>query len=93
MLKARIEEYSLDEVIQAIQSISKSSFLKGQNPRNWTITFDWLVKPNNFLKVIEGNYLDKEGSSGGYSSSYNGTEKGIGTDIDDIAKRAGVISL
>ena len=75
MLKARIEEYSLDEVIQAIQSISKSSFLKGQNPRNWTITFDWLVKPNNFLKVIEGNYLDKEGNKANYGTKNNKVSK------------------
>ena len=64
MLKARIKEYSLDEVVQAIENINKSSFLKGQNKRNWTITFDWLIRPNNFIKVLEGNYTDKEGSNG-----------------------------
>lgn len=64
MLKARAKEYSLDEVIQAIESINKSPFLKGQNNRNWTITFDWLVKPNNFPKVLEGNYIDKEATHG-----------------------------
>jgi len=64
LLKARMKEYSLDEVIQAIENINKSSFLKGQNKRNWTITFDWLIRPNNFIKVLEGNYTDKEGSNG-----------------------------
>lgn len=59
MLKARIEEYSFEEVIEAIKRINKSSFLKGQNNNNWVITFDWLVRPNNFLKVLEGNYDDK----------------------------------
>ncbi|HHV27397.1 MAG TPA: hypothetical protein GXX63_09405 [Tissierellia bacterium] len=58
MLKARINEYSLEEVIQAIESIDKSDFLKGQNKRGWTITFDWFIRPNNFLKVSEGNYID-----------------------------------
>ena len=61
MLKARIKEYSIDEVVQAIKSISKSKFLQGQNNKGWTINFDWLVKPNNFLIVLEGNYLDKGG--------------------------------
>ena len=65
MLKARIKEYSLDKVIETISSISKSPFLQGQNDRNWTITFDWLVRPNNFLKVLEGNYIDKEVSKNG----------------------------
>lgn len=64
MLRARIKEYSLDEILQAIESVKRSSFLKGQNKNNWIITFDWFIKPNNFVKVLEGNYLDKEGSNG-----------------------------
>ena len=63
MLKARIGEYTLGTVLGAIESIDKSQFLKGQNNRGWTITFDWFVKPNNFLKVLEGNYIDKKGDS------------------------------
>lgn len=60
MLNARIEEYGLDEVIKAIESIARSSFLIGQNKTGWMVTFDWFVKPNNFPKVLEGNYLDKD---------------------------------
>lgn len=60
-LKARINEYGIEKVIQAIKNINNSSFLKGQNDKNWTINFDWLVKPNNFIKVLEGNYTDKKG--------------------------------
>ncbi|WP_024614656.1 hypothetical protein [Clostridium sp. Ade.TY] len=63
MLNARIKEYGIETVIETIKSIEKSSFLKGQNNRNWIITFNWLIKPNNFTKVLEGNYLDKEGES------------------------------
>ena len=69
MLRARIREYSLDEIVQAIQSIRKSSFLKGQNNNNWIITFDWFIKPNNFVKVLEGNYLDKEVSNGKFGAN------------------------
>ena len=61
ILNARIKEYGIDSIIEAIKSINKSSFLKGQNNKNWIITFDWLIKPNNFPKVLEGNYIDKEG--------------------------------
>jgi len=60
MVQVRINEYSLAGVVQAIRNISTSSFLKGQNDRSWIITFDWFVKPNNFIKVLEGNYFDKE---------------------------------
>ena len=59
LLNARIKEYGLTDVVQAIDNVKKSSFLQGQNKKGWTITFDWLVRPNNFLKVLEGNYTDK----------------------------------
>ena len=63
LLKARIKEYGKEDVIKAIEKIEKSSFLKGQNDRSWVITFDWFVKPNNFTKVFEGNYDDKNNSN------------------------------
>ena len=59
MLRARVREYGVDAVLEAIAKVRDSPFLKGQNTRNWVITFDWLIKPNNFIKVLEGNY-DKE---------------------------------
>lgn len=62
LLNARIKEYGIDKVLDAIKSINKSPFLKGQNNKNWTITFDWFIKPNNFPKVLEGNYLNKNGN-------------------------------
>lgn len=58
MLKARIREHGLDAVFTAIENIRGNSFLCGQNSRGWTITFEWFVKPNNFVKVLEGNYAD-----------------------------------
>jgi len=62
MLKCRIEEYGIEDVLKAVESIARSPFLMGQNNRGWMITFDWFVKPNNFPKVLEGNYLDKDQS-------------------------------
>lgn len=60
MVQARLKEFPLQEIVQAINSIRLSSFLKGQNNNSWMITFDWFIKPNNFIKVLEGNYIDKE---------------------------------
>ena len=65
MLKARINEFGIEKVIEAVESINNSDFLKGQNDRSWVITFDWLIKPNNFTKVLEGNYLNKGGNMNG----------------------------
>ena len=75
MLNARIKEYGIDTFLQAINNIRNSSFLKGQNNRNWTITFDWLIKPNNFIKVLEGNYDDKENKGGFNNEPRSNTSK------------------
>ena len=63
LLKGRIREYGIDDVINAIENVRNSDFLRGENNRGWMITFDWFVKPNNFTKVLEGNY-NKEGQHG-----------------------------
>lgn len=55
-VRARIKEYSLDDVLHAIDMIRNSPFLLGQNSKGWQITFDWFIRPNNFPKVLEGNY-------------------------------------
>ena len=59
-LKARINQNGVETVLKAVENIRRSSFLQGQNNRGWTITFDWFVKPNNFIKVLEGQYDDRK---------------------------------
>lgn len=58
-IKARMNTYSLDEFRTMFENAEASSFLKGKNDRNWTATFDWLIKDANMAKVLEGNYADK----------------------------------
>ena len=59
MLLTRIRENSLESVLAAIDNIRQSEFLQGNNDRRWIITFDWFVRPENFPKVLEGNYADR----------------------------------
>ena len=68
LLRARIREYGTEAVLEAIEKVRNSPFLKGQNNRSWVITFDWFVKPNNFVKVLEGNY-DVNGRNAGVETS------------------------
>lgn len=57
-LVARLKEYGEENVLKAIENIKQSNFLQGKSSdrRKWFITFDWFVLPNNFPKVLEGNY-------------------------------------
>ena len=61
-VKARIRQNHMEDILEAIENIRHSSFLQGQNKEGWMITFDWFLKPGNFAKVFEGNYLNKSGS-------------------------------
>ena len=79
MLRARISEYGVDAVINAIAQINDSSFLKGQNKSGWTVAFDWFVRPNNFLKVMEGRYSD---SPHGSQPTHNGVPVDYGSPED-----------
>jgi hypothetical protein len=78
LLGARIKQYGEDAVVEAIENIRKSSFLRGQSKGGFVITFDWLIRPNNFPKVLEGNYSDKEGGTqnGGNSGNTDGDARG-----------------
>lgn len=53
------KEYSAEELLQAIDKIHISKFMQGDNKNKWQVTFDWLIKKANLLKVLEGNYDDK----------------------------------
>lgn len=77
LLNARLKEYGLEKVLEAIRIIDKSSFLKGQNKDGWIITFDWFLKPSNFIKVLEGNYTNKESEN-----KSDGSTKAGGTGDD-----------
>lgn len=70
-LIARIRQYGVDEVLNAISRIRCSKFLQGRSggKRQWTIKFDWFVLPNNFPKVLEGNYDDDNVDTGQFEKS------------------------
>ena len=53
-INARLKDNSKEDIINAMHSAAHSSFLTSSS---W-FSFDWFMKPNNFVKVIEGNYAD-----------------------------------
>ena len=86
-IKARLNTYSIEDFRTVFENAEASSFLKGSNDRNWTATFDWLIKDANMAKVLEGNYADK-------GNRYTRTEtkpqwmaqKGLPTVVSDVDK-------
>lgn len=60
-IKARFNKYDYDDFQRLFDKAQASDFLTGQNNRNWRATFDWLLKDNNLVKVLDGNYDNKRG--------------------------------
>lgn len=59
-VNARCREYGKDAIFTVILNASKSDFLNGKNNRNWVADFDWIFLPNNFPKILEGNYNNNQ---------------------------------
>lgn len=57
-IKARLRVYTVEDFKKLFEKAEASAFLKGANERNWSATFDWLIKDNNMAKVLDGNYDD-----------------------------------
>ena len=55
-IKARLKESSETEIFAAIDKTSESDFLNGCGNRGFKASFDWLFRPRNYIKVLEGNY-------------------------------------
>lgn len=47
--------YSLEQIGQVFTITSQSDYLNGK-VRKWRANINWLLNPNNFVKVLEGNY-------------------------------------
>ena len=55
-IKARIREFGIEAVYEVISKAAASDFINGKNQRGWVASFDWIMLPTNFPKVLEGNY-------------------------------------
>ena len=70
-----------DSVKQAIKNAAESDFLNGKGPKGWVASFDWMMMPQNFQKVLENNYRNKPvtqqvqyGTTDGYQDPRRGVE-------------------
>ena len=61
-VRSRIREYGGDVqmVYKAIDKAMASDFMNGKNGKGWVASFDWMMCPFNFPKVLEGNYDNEQ---------------------------------
>lgn len=53
-IRARLREHGLDGIRAALERAKASRFIRQTGMRGWNL--GWLMKPDNFIKVIEGVY-------------------------------------
>lgn len=58
-INARVNEYNLLEVGNVFKLVRDSAFLNGESDLSWQADFDWIMNPNNFIKILEGKYKNK----------------------------------
>lgn len=59
-LRARLSDgYTVKDFRKLFELAEASDFLKGENDRGWSATFDWLIADANMAKVLNGNYENR----------------------------------
>ena len=67
-------DFTLLETV--FRKMEESKFLRGDNPRGWKATFDWLfTNDKNWLKVAEGNYDNRSERGAKRVSTPNANEE------------------
>jgi predicted phage replisome organizer len=59
-INARLKDYDIETITKVFEKTQESNFLSGKNDRTWKASFDWVIKSENFVKILEGNYDNRE---------------------------------
>lgn len=88
--KTNIQEtlnfFNLEEFKTLFIKAEASSFLKGENQRNWVASFDWLIQAENMPKVLNGNYDNQKPKTRNSSLDYSLIEQIINSDFENEEK-------
>ena len=58
-INARLKEYTEEEIIKTFILVEQSDFLTGRSGKWSGASFDWIMNPNNIVKILENNYINK----------------------------------
>lgn len=55
-----LEHWNTEDCAQIFKRAEASRFLRGEGRSHWKAGFDWLIRPDNIAKLLEGQYDDGE---------------------------------
>lgn len=79
-IKARLNKYTIEDLQKAFELAEASDFLKGNNGRNWSANFDWIIKDTNIAKILDGNYNNR--------ASQHANNNKVAQELDDFYNMA-----
>lgn len=59
-----VKKYSWEDIIQVFDNTEASDFLKGNNDRGWKASFDFILRKDKFVNILEGMYDSKKTGKG-----------------------------
>ena len=67
----RDKDMSLEEMRKVFERVEKSDFLSGRAGKWQGCSFDWILKPANWQKILEGNYDNRKNDSKSQDYSFD----------------------
>lgn len=55
-IKNCLAQFTVEDLSRAFKAAVNTPFLTGKNDRCWTANFDFIIKPDNIVKILEGAY-------------------------------------
>lgn len=55
-----LKEFTIEQFEEICINANNSPFLTGCNDRNWTADFDFIIRPDKAVKILEGQYNNKK---------------------------------
>lgn len=76
--------YDLPKLQRLFMTVAASSFLTGGGASGWRASFDWIMRPQNAQKILEGNFADRDGGKSGKPKTRFHNFQERGTDYDAL---------
>ena len=58
-IRVILKNHPFEDFYDVFERVEASDFLSGRNSKWSNCNFDWIVKPENFIKILEGTYDNK----------------------------------
>ena len=76
-IKARLKKFTLDDIENAFKIAEQSDFLSGRDGKWTNCNIDWLCNENNMIKVLEGNYKNRNSAADKLHAEYDAVDEWV----------------